>query len=365
MNILYLSHLSGALYAGPTYSVPKQIEAQSKLDNVFWYNATKSGSAEWKSLPYYHDLSEYPEESIRSLPEPFNHPDVIVVELFYNMTRSKLRKELVNGDIPYIIIPRGELTKQAQARKSLKKRVANALFCTSFAQKAAAIQYLTKQEFIDSGDKWNKNHIIIPNGITLPEITKTKFSENGIKCVSIGRIEPYQKGLDMLVEACSQIKEFLQNSNCTFTICGPDKEGKLQDIKNQVESENLQGVITFREGVYGKEKEALLLESDVFVMTSRFEGHPMALIEALSYGLPCVATTGSNMREAIQTFCAGWTADCNTVDIVSALTKMVLDSKQFTQYGVNAQKLAGQYSWPIIAQEQHITLKKIIAKSRG
>ena len=58
MNILYLSHLSGASYAGPTYSVPKQIEAQSKIDNVFWYNATTQGKREWKELQYYHDKTE-------------------------------------------------------------------------------------------------------------------------------------------------------------------------------------------------------------------------------------------------------------------------------------------------------------------
>ena len=125
MNILYLSHLSGASYAGPTYSVPKQIEAQSKIDNVFWYNATRGGKEEWKSLPFYHDLTEYPKESIFSLPEPFNHPDIIVVELFYNMAKSNLRRELVTGNIPYVIIPRGELTKQAQKRKALKKTIAN------------------------------------------------------------------------------------------------------------------------------------------------------------------------------------------------------------------------------------------------
>jgi hypothetical protein len=157
MNVLYLSHLSGASFAGPTYSVPKQIEAQARVDNVFWYNATKSGNKDWKAVPYYHDLNEYPQESIFALPEPFNNPDIIVVELFYNMTKSNLRKELVTGNIPYIIIPRGELKKQAQERKGLKKKIANLLFCHKYAQNAAAIQYLTEQEYKDSGNSWNKN----------------------------------------------------------------------------------------------------------------------------------------------------------------------------------------------------------------
>ena len=40
MNILFISHLCGSSFAGPTYSVPKQIEAQATVDNIFWYNAS-------------------------------------------------------------------------------------------------------------------------------------------------------------------------------------------------------------------------------------------------------------------------------------------------------------------------------------
>ena len=47
MNILYISYLDGSKYVGPTYSVPMQIEAQSKCDNVFWYNLRKDGLKEW------------------------------------------------------------------------------------------------------------------------------------------------------------------------------------------------------------------------------------------------------------------------------------------------------------------------------
>ncbi len=38
MNVLYISNLTGNLFAGPNNSVPAQIKAQSKRDNVFWYN---------------------------------------------------------------------------------------------------------------------------------------------------------------------------------------------------------------------------------------------------------------------------------------------------------------------------------------
>lgn len=362
MNILYLSHLSGASYAGPTYSVPKQIKAQAQLDHVFWYNAVAKSPEQWKSIPYYHDLTEYPEESISKLPAPFNRPDIVVVECFYNMVGSPLQKELLKGKIPYVLVPRGELTKQAQKRKFLKKQAANILICKRYARKAAAIQYLTAQEYRDSGSVWNDNYIIIPNGVDLPEKMKETFSENAVKCVSIGRIEPYQKGLDMLIEACGGIKKTLEEAHCSITICGPDREGKLAELRKLVVEKELGQIIDFRDGVYGEEKTELLLQCDVFLIPSRFEGHPMALIEALSYGLPCVATTGSNMRDEIEEYGAGWTADNDVESIQCALKKMLEGQKKYKSISERAIRLSHKYDWNVLAETAHTCFENMIKK---
>lgn len=361
MNILYLSHLNGASYAGPTYSVPKQIEYQSKIDNVFWYNAVKSGKDVWKNYEYYYNLSDYPNETIKDLPSPFNKPDLIVVELFYNMTLSPLLRELMNSKIPYIVIPRCELTKQAQNRKKIKKKIANIIFMKKFAKKAAAIQYLTKQEYLDSGNEWNTNNIIIPNGIEVREHVDIKSYNNEIKCVSIGRIEPYQKGLDMLIEACSTIKDQLNQSNCTIDIYGPDVENKRQFLEKELLRYGLGSIVKFHDSVYGKEKEEILQNSDVFIMTSRFEGHPMALIEALSFGLPVVATEGSNMKNEIELYDAGWTADNNIKSISDALLKMSFEV-DCNKKSSNATELSKNYSWNKIAEKSHKEFMKIIGE---
>ncbi|MDD6400227.1 MAG: glycosyltransferase [Lachnospiraceae bacterium] len=360
MNILYLSHLRGESYAGPTYSVPNQIAAQSKLDNVFWYNAIHNSIEEWKKLDYYHDLNEYPDESIIRLPKPFNSPDIIVIELFYNMVKSNFLKELINTEIPYVIIPRGELTFKAQKRKALKKTIANILVCKKYARKAAAIQYLTEQEYMDSGNSWNENYFIIPNGINIPNITKTSFTKKGIKCISIGRIEPYQKGIDLLIKACEDIKKELIKAHCQITICGPDKENKVKELRQDVKDRGLSDIISFRDGIYGKEKEKLLLDSDVFLITSRFEGHPMALIEALSYGLPCVVTKGSNMKTEIDKHNAGWTADNDEESIKNALKKMISEKDCFADKGECAVVLSKKYAWDFLADRSHNAFKGIL-----
>ena len=95
-------------------------------------------------------------------------------------------------------------------------------------------------------------------------------------------------------------------------------------------------------------------------MTSRFEGHPMALIEALSYGLPCIVTTGSNMKAEIEKLKAGWGAD-NNIDSIAAAIKSMLYSKQnFKQMSSAAQELSRRYSWDAIAKASHAIYTELL-----
>lgn len=358
MNILYISCVDGGPWAGPTYSVPNQVKAQTCLDNVLWYNFYDGShpewiSAEWEKLPYYCDLRNYPNARIADLPKPFNHPDLVIVEQFYTYARQPLPRELMRGGIPYIIVPRGELTLAAQKRKSLKKQIFNALYYRRFAQKAAAIQYLTEQEQTDSGTKWNDKGIIIPNGVNLPEKTKNSFHEDGVKAVVIGRIEPYQKGLDILIDACEACKQEISDANLTIDIYGPDRVGRLGEMKALVEQKGLDQVIRFHDAVYSEEKERVLLEADVFIIPSRFEGHPTALIEALAYGVPALVTTGANMRPEIEEYDAGWGADTDSADLARAIRRMINEKAGYATKSRNAAKLAKEYSWDYLASKSH------------
>lgn len=369
MNILYISHLDGGPWAGPTYSVPNQIKAQQKVDNILWYNLYKRThpewvSSEWVELPYYRDLVDFPNGNIADLPAPFNKPDLIVVEQFYCYAKTTIPRQLMNSDIPYIIVPRGELTAAAQNRKSLKKKIFNFFYYIKFARKATAIQYLTEQEKSDSGEKWNPQSLIIPNGVMLPHEWKKEFTKDGINAIVIGRIEPYQKGLDLLIEACSNCISEIKNAEMKIQIYGPDRVGRLAEMQKLVADKELDGIISFHEGIYGEEKERVLLNADVFIIPSRFEGHPTALIEALSYGLPALVTTGANMRSEIEEYNAGWGSDITASSIQSAIIKMIDERKTFETKGMNARRLSQNYSWSSLSKISHEKYTNVLSNIR-
>ena len=148
--------------------------------------------------------------------------------------------------------------------------------------------------------------------------------------------------------------------NCTIAIYGPDVDNKKASILNKLHENNLDSIIQVFDGVFGEEKEHVLLSSDVFLLPSRFEGHPMSLIEAMAYGLPCIVTEGSNMSLEIEKSDSGWACETSSAAIQQAILCAIKEKCSFEQKGINARKVAVRYSWDIIAKESHNHLASIL-----
>ena len=363
MIIVYFSHLSNAFYAGPNFSVPASIKAQQQHDNCFWVNLSDASQKHWNDVDAYHSYRDFTSSSMSLdlLPSPFNHPDVVVFEGFYHMPAVKISWELRRKSIPYIIVPRGSLTRQAMNNHSwLKKRVAHLFFFDEYCRHAAAIQYLTEQEKADAYKKWNKRSFVLPNGFDEPRSKKSTFSPDGIKMVFIGRPDKYHKGLDVLWQAMAEIRSDLRANSVTLDFYGPMNNGDWRDLNAQVVELGFQDIILMHDKIGGKEKEKALLNADVFVLTSRFEGHPMGLVEALAYGLPVLVTPGSNMAKEIQEANAGWVTTCDSESMKDALSRIIREKDMLKEKGNNALCLSEKYRWGNIAKDFHDIVSNIL-----
>lgn len=346
---------------GPNVSVPAQVGAQKKIDNVFWYNLTTAVQEHWLDTGCFHGISEYPSKDIDDLPVPFNKPDLVVFESFYYMDDVKIAKQCLKKKVPYIVVPRSALTRKGQNQKKYKKIPANIMFFKPMTKGAAGIQYLTRAELKDSGMSWNRNAFVIPNGVYPASKTKT-WDKIGLHGVYIGRFDPYQKGLDLLIDACEILRDELLEAGVQIDLHGPERLGWQEKIRQEVKEKILDEIIIVKDGVFGDEKKNVLLSADFFIMTSRFEGHPMSMVEALSYGLPVFATQGTNMAEEIKMYNAGW--DCeNTVEsIVDGLKRLIISKNSIPELSKNALDLSYKYNWDRLAEENHKEYTKIVMK---
>ena len=352
--------LIGKKSAGVSYSIPAQIKSQSKFDNVFWYNINKVSKEVIDKGGLVKNLDDYPSMSLVDLPSPFNYPDIVIFEGLYFYPYIKIAKQCRDNEVPYIIIPRSSLTQQAQKNKKIKKIFGNLFFFNEFVNKANAIQYLTKEEQSDSTNKWNSKSFVIPNGISNKEKIKSFNEITTLKGVFIGRPDIYQKGIDLLFDACVSIKNELIESKVTLELYAPYISNEKNVIEKMIVEKDLKDFIFVKDGIYGVTKEEVLLNSDFFILTSRFEGHPMGLIEALSYGLPCLVTKGSNMAQEILNNNAGWTAENNSESIAKAFKKLLHEKNELSKKGENALLLSKKYDWKQIAEISHTQYLKLI-----
>lgn len=129
---------------------------------------------------------------------------------------------------------------------------------------------------------------VLPNAVPLDEIPESKKLPGVKSVLYFGRLDA-NKGLDQIVEACRVLKkEGLKfQFNCYGT--GPDGKEFIDSMLDALgEDFCYSGVVT------GDEKWRVLTKNDIFLLPSRYEGLPMALLEAMAAGcVPVVSDVGS------------------------------------------------------------------------
>lgn len=362
MNILVISSVLPRNSHGLSWSVPASVDAQSKIDNVLWINTNEGYLSHWIKVKSFHRLNEYGKLRLESFPKPFDYPDVVIFEGFYNnINEVFFANELYKKAIPYVIVPRSALTFQAYNNHAwLKKRIAHFLFYNKFIFRSAAIQYLTKQEQMDSYKVFPHKSFVVPNGFNSPIKSKNTFHTGSIKAIFIGRIVPHQKALDILIPAIGRVKNMAREVNFTLDVYGPVHK-ETREIQKLIDKYEIGDIIHLKGEIKGDAKETVILDADLFVLTSRFEGHPMGLIEALAYGLPCIVTPGSNMKDEVEFYDAGWTTELSVEGISNKFIEIFGNRNLFLLKSGNAKKLADHYNWNKLAKNLHIELEKIIS----
>lgn len=121
---------------------------------------------------------------------------------------------------------------------------------------------------------------IIPNQLTFYPPVCAELKNK--KIVNVGSLS-YSKNQEKLLELFKRFSEI--SKEWTLDIYG---SGKLKiELENKIKDLGLENKV-FLKGNTEKIKE-VLLDASIFCLTSRYEGFPMVLLEAMACGLPCVA----------------------------------------------------------------------------
>jgi len=206
-------------------------------------------------------------------------PDFIVVCDFGY--KGFLTPVLISTKIPTFFEAHGSLYNESEPFKDYfvfrfghKLKYMLRSFC---AKKFEAFIVLSN----DSLKEWDvKNSFVIPN----PNWINTQYSATlkSKKVIIVAR-HSYEKGLDRLLKIWKIVS--VSNPDWVLEIFG--KKSESIDLKALANKLNISSSVTFFEPQ--KDIVERYLGASIYVMTSRSEGLPMVLIEAMSCGLPVVA----------------------------------------------------------------------------
>lgn len=192
--------------------------------------------------------------------------------------------------------------------------------------------------------------IYIPNVIdNLPD-KRSKLNNKNI--ITIGRLSP-EKGQKDLIDVFKMVNKELPKTKLFMVGDGPLKK----ELENYTKELKLTDKIIFTGFLGNKEKEKYILDSSIFILPSYTESFGLVLIEAMSYGLPCIAFDSSDgAKELLKNNVGILVKDRDKEKMAEAIIKE-LKNKNGSEYSDKGYKYCQRYLIDNVKEEWYNILK--------
>jgi glycosyltransferase involved in cell wall biosynthesis len=171
---------------------------------------------------------------------------------------------------------------------------------------------------------------VIHNFIPLPHLPNP--SNERLRAVTlffIGNVGA-QKGIHDLIESAGALNR--AGMRFELVLAGPfDSAAFGARLKQRVADLGLGKMVRFTGPVFGAQKDALFRAADIFVLPSYGEGIPLSMLEAMSYGLPVVATAVGGIPEVLVEQELGFLVKPGDVPALSSALQTLIGSGELRQ----------------------------------
>ncbi|MEZ6136139.1 MAG: glycosyltransferase [Pirellulaceae bacterium] len=184
---------------------------------------------------------------------------------------------------------------------------------------------------------------VIPPAISppsLPAADESILADRKPRFVFLGRLSR-EKGVDVLLQAWRELSKDRLDWQLQIVGDGPERP-RLEQQANDLQGVKFSG--------WADDPWSILREAGCFVLPSRYEGFPVALLEAMSQGTPAIATRCSNAMDALtrKPDCLVLIDPESVTELVMAMRTVAQNAELRAKLGSTAQDVAAAYTWSAI-----------------
>ena len=216
----------------------------------------------------------------------------------------------------------------------------------------------TKDLAINLGVNEDKINVINPGVFPVKEVNKEKikeaeklFNNKSPRLITVSRFDK-RKNHEKIIMALRNMKQIYPNIIYTCIGYGEEEE----NIKKLVNELDLRGQVIFLKDITDDLKNALVAQSNVFVMPSiiykkSVEGFGIAYVEAAQYGIPSIGGEDGGASDAIKDKETGIICDGNDLEEIYSSIDLILKNNLYKELGKKAKEYATKFEWDNIIKE--------------
>lgn len=195
-----------------------------------------------------------------------------------------------------------------------------------------AVSERWRQFYLDISGLPPERVVVLPNPISVPETYPSRRDRSAVTFLFLGRMEN-RKGPLRAVQALHALPDALRQ-RAHLVLAG---DGDVEGVRREVSRLGLERQVTVMNWVSAEQRNTLLASADAFVLPSLNEGLPMGVLEAMSWGLPIIASPVGGIPEVVQDGYNGFLVPPTDIPaLASAMQKLVEDEPLRLQMGANA-----------------------------
>ena len=257
----------------------------------------------------------------------------IIFEMLFTPIKYALIHKLFNDHLVIIGSERANPKEYSSWFKKVRCKV-YPIFCNGYIFQTEKVKNMFSKVI-------KRKSVVIPNAISNPDILNLDCThiKKEKTIVAVGRLTE-QKGFDFLITCFVEIHQKYPDYKLIIYGEGPMRS----DLEKQIKKENMEEFIKLP----GNKQEVIkyVASATMFIMSSRFEGMPNALLEAMAVGIPCISTNCvAGPSEIIENYENGILVEVDNVEeMIIAMSQIIEDKKLRKKLATNAAKIKEAYS---------------------